>query len=382
MLMLSRLKFPITPLVNEMLDQLPAEVWTSSTTTFLDPAMAGGQFLVEIQRRLRETGHSDTNIASRMYGCETGQMRVNYAKNNKKLVTDNLYKMDFLTHDWGDMKFDVIVGNPPYQSETTASRLGSRGESAVWPSFVKTSLSLLKGEGWMCMVHPTSWRKPDDRYRLWNALTKENHLRYLKMRSGKGNQDVFGIGVRVDCYVLQKLIPDDDLQTTVIDHEDKFHTLHLGKWPWLPNYAIVDISQLLGSGCHVLYNTFYHTQKTHSERLTDNFRYPVVHTINKEGLGFRYFDSLVANDQTHFGHKKVLLNQNEIQYPYNDYKGEYGMSQLTFGIAISSKKEGDEIVKFLNSDKGKRIIAATKWNTFYTDYGMFQYFKKDWYKTT
>ena len=76
----------------------------------------------------------------------------------------------------------------------------------------------------------------------------------------------------------------------------------------------------------------------------------------------------------------MLLNQNELQYPYNDYKGEYGMSQLTFGIAISSEKEGNEIVEFLNSNKGKRLIAATKWNTYYTDYGMFKSFNKNWYK--
>ena len=74
-----------------------------------------------------------------------------------------------------------------------------------------------------------------------------------------------------------------------------------------------------------------------------------------------------------------MLNQNELQYTVNDCKGEYGMSQLTFGIKITSKKQGDEIVTFLNSDKGKRIIAATKWNTFYTDYNMFKDFASDWY---
>ena len=47
--MLGRLKFEIKPLVNEILDNLPHEIWQSSTTTFLDPAMGGGQFLVEIQ---------------------------------------------------------------------------------------------------------------------------------------------------------------------------------------------------------------------------------------------------------------------------------------------------------------------------------------------
>lgn len=70
MLMITRLKFPIEPLVVQMLDQLPEDVWKSTTTTFLDPAMGGGQFLVEIQRRLRAAGHSDDNISERMYGCE------------------------------------------------------------------------------------------------------------------------------------------------------------------------------------------------------------------------------------------------------------------------------------------------------------------------
>ncbi len=67
--MLSRLKFAIAPLVKEILDNLPDSIWTSSSTTFLDPAMGGGQFLVEIERRLRVAGHSDENIANRVFGC-------------------------------------------------------------------------------------------------------------------------------------------------------------------------------------------------------------------------------------------------------------------------------------------------------------------------
>ena len=66
--MLARLKFKIEGLVNEMLDQLPDEIWTDPTITFLDPAMAGGQFLKEIIRRLREKGYSNLNIESRVFG--------------------------------------------------------------------------------------------------------------------------------------------------------------------------------------------------------------------------------------------------------------------------------------------------------------------------
>jgi hypothetical protein len=199
----------------------------------------------------------------------------------------------------------------------------------------------------------------------------------LVMSSGQGDQNWFGIGVRVDYYILQK--KPKYKNTIVIDHEGVTHDLNLANFDWLPNYAIGEISQLLGKGTSVLYNTFYHTQKKHSDIPTKDCKYPVVHTINKSGLGIKYFDKRQDTDTTHYGVAKVLLNQNELQYPYNDYKGEYGMSQLTFGIAISSEEEGEKIIKFLNSVKGKRLIAATKWNTYYTDYGMFKSFKKDWY---
>jgi hypothetical protein len=113
---------------------------------------------------------------------------------------------------------------------------------------------------------------------------------------------------------------------------------------------------------------------------TSEYKYPVVHSINKDGLGFWY-----SNDNTkgHFGIPKVILNFNEHQYSHpeqNDYEGKYGMSQISFGIPISSKREGDLILKAMNTPAFKEIIAATKWNTFQTDYRMFKYFKKDWYK--
>ena len=55
------------------------------------------------------------------------------------------------------------------------------------------------------------------------------------------------------------------------------------------------------------------------------------------------------------------------------------MSQISFGIPIKSK-EGELILKAINTPKFKKIIAATKWGAFQTDYRMFKYFKKDFYK--
>ena len=113
-----------------------------------------------------------------------------------------------------------------------------------------------------------------------------------------------------------------------------------------------------------------------SKKKTKKKRHPIVHNITQRGLGLKYAE----NKNDHFGTSKVLLNFNEKQYPYNDYKGTYGMSQLTFGIPIHSKKEGDKIIKAINSDYFKEILKATKWSSFQTDYRMFFYFKKNFYQ--
>jgi hypothetical protein len=56
------------------------------------------------------------------------------------------------------------------------------------------------------------------------------------------------------------------------------------------------------------------------------------------------------------------------------------MSQISFGIPIKSKKEGNLLLKAIETPKFKKIIAATKWGAFQTDYRMFKYFKPDFYK--
>jgi len=104
---------------------------------------------------------------------------------------------------------------------------------------------------------------------------------------------------------------------------------------------------------------------------------PVVHNMTKkDGLGFVYS----SEDKGHFGVSKVILSFGQFQYPYNDFKGEYGMSQICYGLKINSKEEGDKIVEAINSAKFKEILKYTKWSTFQTDWRMFKEFKKDFWK--
>ena len=151
--MLQRIKFYLKPLVNEILDQLPPDVFTRDDTTFLDPSLGGGQFLREVIKRLRAVGHSDDNIRSRIWGCEIRELRLKYAVRFGGVISDHLITTDFISYDWGDMKFDVILGNPPYQAP-------KRGDYSYWARFVHKSNLMLKPQGWNAMIIPCGWMSP------------------------------------------------------------------------------------------------------------------------------------------------------------------------------------------------------------------------------
>lgn len=50
-----------------------------------------------------------------------------------------------------DMKFNIIIGNPPYQS---AAKTGTQ---PLWPLFVHKSFNMLTNSGILCMITPNKW---------------------------------------------------------------------------------------------------------------------------------------------------------------------------------------------------------------------------------
>lgn len=75
--------FTPTPLVQEVVDQLPKNLFTDPTKTFLDPACGDGQFLSEILIRKLENGIPFEVALSTIYG-------VDLMPDNVKLTQDRL----------------------------------------------------------------------------------------------------------------------------------------------------------------------------------------------------------------------------------------------------------------------------------------------------
>jgi len=72
--------FTPTPLVQEILDQLPPESFTDETKTFLDPSCGDGQFLSEVVIRKLQNGHTLEQALSNTYGVDLMEDNVNLCR--------------------------------------------------------------------------------------------------------------------------------------------------------------------------------------------------------------------------------------------------------------------------------------------------------------
>lgn len=144
-------------LVDEVLSSIPPTVWKNSKL-ILDPCCGRGTILLKMIDKLLEH-HSAEKVSTMIYALDVDSHCVYTTKElvAKRLnvtvesLVNNIIQHDCLTWDPYMKKFDVIVGNPPYQNPGK-----SKGQK-LWYKFIFKCHRLLKDKGHMAMVTPSSW---------------------------------------------------------------------------------------------------------------------------------------------------------------------------------------------------------------------------------
>jgi len=104
----------------------------------------------------------------------------------------------------------------------------------------------------------------------------------------------------------------------------------------------------------------------------DGYDYILLNSISKtKGKTYRY-SSRPHKYQTK---TKVIFSNGRYIVPFYD-NGELGITEGGLYIFVDSKKEGAELIKYLNTKLIKFIIKATKWSNFETSKQIFRYIPK------
>ena len=270
-------------LINEMLDKIPEEVFRSSITTFLDPCFGSGTFIDAIIKKLRQYGHSMENIQERIYGCEvshrlhnkfTEELSINY--NFTKL-----YKEDFLTKDFNNMKFDVIIGNPPYQDSNSSSE-----SIKLWSLFSEVSISnWLKDGGYICFVTPqhlTSFSRATIKqtkpvHRLQHLLEKYK-FEYCDYTSDR----YFNVGTSICSWMLKK-VDSENNNTEFIFDDKSISAKYVANTNVNPTLVDSIIDKVFYNETHKKHHRYRHlfTKIELSETKTSEFSNPIIWNSKK-----------------------------------------------------------------------------------------------------
>lgn len=100
--------FTPTPLVREILNQLPVEQFQDPTKTFLDPSCGDGQFLSEVLIKKMENGSTFEQALSTIYGVDIMEDNVQLCRDRllcgqehlRHIVEKNIVCHDALTYDY------------------------------------------------------------------------------------------------------------------------------------------------------------------------------------------------------------------------------------------------------------------------------------------
>ncbi len=371
--------------IEEMLSHLPKSVWTNPDLKWLDPANGIGNFPVvvfyKLDEGLKEWESNEKKrrkhiIENMLYMMEIQSNNSRVARNIFEKLCDgctpNVLTTDSLKITAGDLtkkgfpdKYDVIIGNPPFNAGGLL-----KGGGTLWPLFVKKAFDLIKENGYICFVHPPGWRKfydPEDRDnqgKIWHTI-KENgwNLEYININDQPPKH--FPI---VDYYVIHtkhtnkptkydsKFMGITDSGETILDY------------PFIPNMLNDETMGILkklfdakGEPIHIIRNQSFQPSKADEGKSGT----PHYHFTDKTGKKHIYNKQYTSVPE-YISKDKVLLTfsngyeKGKLFAFYSDEK--YGTTGSTMYMLTKSKAHGDKLVKFFNSDIITFLMKITQYS--------------------
>lgn len=389
-----------TSLINNMLDFLPIEVWSDKDLKWLDPCNGVGMFPAVVVTRLmaglkdvipNDCERYEHIVNNMIYVCEIQAKNMFLyhcsfdRKDEHKL---NTYFGSFLTNEfnehmanvWGVEKFDIIVANPPYQSNNP----GERKTHPLWHKFVENSISILSEGGYLNIIHPSGWRNIDGDFKNVQNLIKSKDVLCLEIHNEKDGLKTFGAETRYDFYCLRNTNTGNH-NTTIKYQDGTIENVDIKNMEFIPNEKFNIFKNLIAKvgedKVNILYSrSSYGTDKKNmANEKSNEFKYPCIYTIKKGDIPTFKYSNL--NDKGHYGVPKLIWSNGRVSSvgSFIDMNGEYGLTQFSYGI-IDEPKNLLNIKKAFDTKRFRDLMEACAMSDMSINRKVIATFRKDFWK--
>ena len=357
--------FTPSALINTMLDQFPTSSWSNPDLKWLDPCCGTGNFLVHVYQRLM-TGLENAfpNLSKRSrHIIENMLFMVELNKKNCDICRElfgkdaNIECLDFLEYD-KDIMFDCIVGNPPFQDDSTIS--GTGGKSKLYERIFIKSITVLKDDGYLSFLVPDNMLSGNGNVG-YNELIKHD-VQFVSFNSDI--QSYFKGIQQYICYFLMRKSVVKRQTKTVIEQNDNINKDKKN--------TVVFKTQLLDRPVNPVRNWTPYVEKLIKKYMMATKNNAVYNRGKQLSLYNGSTYPLIYNSS-----KKIRTNKLELAPGLNikkavifaispklefemDYTGKYGVGPNTFYIPFQTVTQGKHLEAFLKSDHYKLLALACK----------------------
>ena len=395
-------------LVDEMLDTIPLEFWTSPNKVF-EPCCGKGNFVLGIFDRFYkglESKYPDEIVRCRVImteciyyadltplnvfittelmkchvqsHCGLEELYIDYRFNYS--IGDTL-KLD-IKKEWNISGFDAVIGNPPYQ-EVTENGISKGGGNNLYTKFIYYADNNLIYDGYMLFINPPTYFSPGrsnnkNDTNLRKDVLDKYYYHYINLEECA---KYFNVGSKFVYYLIQKNTNKNDNVEIVCKYNSKIYKTKLNQELLVRNY----LPYLLTNECLNILNKVKDNKneklKIFNSTVFDKRRPYVLNKIKKETnedykkraleTGYIYamqatsvqvvYSSKKCKNQND---KKVLMSESGYLKPFYD-NGIIGVGGHCFACLVKDENEGNKIIQLINSKLYNFYIETNKWSGFH-----------------
>lgn len=265
------------------------------------------------------------------------------------------------------MKFDIVVGNPPYQSAD------DRRDGAIWPEFLNAAVSVLKPTGVCAFITPDTWTA-DDSGKVHSegstitvngtrkTIFDRHHVRCIRVGTSLQKLYFPEVAVNFSYYILQA----GARGSTELITDTGTVNVNLNELPFIPvrcNELVLSILKKTlfsdGEKFKIVNGSYRYRVKdcAYTRMVKDHvFKYPFVTTsakYTKKQYGYTNEPILGV------GRSKVIWSNSGYNSPFYD-GGDFGLGDHSSAIMVDSSEMGASVLWLLTGSKLIQFLANLK----------------------
>jgi site-specific DNA-methyltransferase (adenine-specific) len=341
---------------------IPDEVLLRKDLKILSPACGHANEADVIVRRMAELGRTTAEIKDSIYLIDKYSV---FTRDAMRRGYTNVIKADFLNWET-DMKFDVILGNPPYQSTDDDGERKSKSTN-LWSRFTKKSFDLIKDDGIVALITPSSWASNtvdllQGKIKLFKDIFVKNNP--IAINTHTVADHFPGIGSTFSYFVVEKKDNKGSTKLTDVDGNEIVQDLRgFQNLPKVISKESLSIDKKFSA--HMTDNTTCSGQLQnkgclYSATKTEEFTWEAYHTPSVADAGSTWFTNV---KHPNFDKPKIIISISGYFRPYAD-NGTIGYTDMCLAYILKDGELLSAAEAVFGSKLYKFYLENNKWSGF------------------